>query len=192
MLKKTLIVNVDSKLECNYCEVIMFKESFCLITLCAMCQCLVTFTYLCLCLQTIKYSFIEESNTLNTDFISTFIFHVLNILRLYYFSSYFISIHFNNIVCLRNIFLINSTEADIMSATVLITFGALLGLASGTQLLFIAIIETAVGCINLYLMESVYKVGITLRSYCRMEKDLVLFLSILELILWLLRVVIQM
>lgn len=49
-------------------------------------------------------------------------------------------------------------EADIMSATVLITFGALLGLASGTQLLFIAIIETAVGCINLYLMESVYKV----------------------------------
>ncbi|XP_047028605.1 ammonium transporter Rh type B [Helicoverpa zea] len=50
-------------------------------------------------------------------------------------------------------------EADIMSATVLITFGALLGLASGTQLLFIAIIETAVGCINLYLMEEVYKVS---------------------------------
>ncbi|KAH9635405.1 hypothetical protein HF086_013720 [Spodoptera exigua] len=48
-------------------------------------------------------------------------------------------------------------EADIMSATVLITFGALLGLASGTQLLFLAIIETAVGCINLYLIESVYK-----------------------------------
>ncbi|KAJ8719799.1 hypothetical protein PYW08_011974 [Mythimna loreyi] len=50
-------------------------------------------------------------------------------------------------------------EADIMSATVLITFGALLGLASGTQLLFIAIVEAAVGCVNLYISEEIYKIS---------------------------------
>ncbi|CAH0625660.1 unnamed protein product [Chrysodeixis includens] len=50
-------------------------------------------------------------------------------------------------------------EADIMSATVLITFGALLGLASGPQLLFIAIVETALGCTNLYLCEAVFKIS---------------------------------
>ncbi|XP_026730518.1 ammonium transporter Rh type B [Trichoplusia ni] len=50
-------------------------------------------------------------------------------------------------------------EADIMSATVLITFGALLGLTSGPQLLFIAIIETALGCTNLYLCEAVFQVS---------------------------------
>ncbi|XP_047521216.1 ammonium transporter Rh type B [Pieris napi] len=48
-------------------------------------------------------------------------------------------------------------EADIMSATVLITFGAVLGVASGLQLLFIAIIETAVGCFNFWLVEDVFK-----------------------------------
>lgn len=48
-------------------------------------------------------------------------------------------------------------EADVMSATVLITFGALLGIASGTQLLFIAIVETAVACLNLYLVGSVFQ-----------------------------------
>lgn len=46
-----------------------------------------------------------------------------------------------------------------MSATVLITFGALLGLASGTQLLFISIIEAAVGCVNMYIMTDIYKVA---------------------------------
>lgn len=50
-------------------------------------------------------------------------------------------------------------EADIMSATVLITFGALLGLASGTQLLFIAVVEAAVGCVNLYISEEIYKIS---------------------------------
>ncbi|XP_049875416.1 ammonium transporter Rh type B [Pectinophora gossypiella] len=48
-------------------------------------------------------------------------------------------------------------EADIMAATVLITFGALLGVASGVQLLFIAIVETAIGCANLYLVVDVLK-----------------------------------
>ncbi|XP_045499903.1 ammonium transporter Rh type B-A [Colias croceus] len=48
-------------------------------------------------------------------------------------------------------------EADIMSATVLITFGAVLGAASGLQLLLIAIIETVVGCFNFWLVESVFK-----------------------------------
>ncbi|XP_050666946.1 ammonium transporter Rh type B-B [Leptidea sinapis] len=48
-------------------------------------------------------------------------------------------------------------EADIMSATVLITFGALLGYASGLQLLFIAIIETVVGCFNFWLVEHIFK-----------------------------------
>ncbi|XP_032518087.1 ammonium transporter Rh type B-B isoform X1 [Danaus plexippus] len=43
-------------------------------------------------------------------------------------------------------------EADIMSATVLITFGAVLGLASGLQLLLIAIIEVAVGCFNFWVV----------------------------------------
>ncbi|NP_001037353.1 Rh-like protein [Bombyx mori] len=48
-------------------------------------------------------------------------------------------------------------EADIMSATVLITFGALLGVASGLQLLFIAIVETAVACLNMWLVADVFK-----------------------------------
>ncbi|KAL4715656.1 hypothetical protein ACJJTC_006235, partial [Scirpophaga incertulas] len=48
-------------------------------------------------------------------------------------------------------------EADIMSATVLITFGALLGVTSGFQLLFIAVVETAIGCFNFYLVEHVFK-----------------------------------
>ncbi|XP_059062821.1 ammonium transporter Rh type A [Achroia grisella] len=48
-------------------------------------------------------------------------------------------------------------EADIMAATVLITFGALLGIASGIQLLFIAIVETAVACLNLWLVTDVFK-----------------------------------
>ncbi|KAI5638916.1 ammonium transporter family domain-containing protein [Phthorimaea operculella] len=48
-------------------------------------------------------------------------------------------------------------EADIMAATVLITFGALLGVASGTQLIVIAIIETAIGCANIYLVLNVLK-----------------------------------
>ncbi|KAI8432413.1 hypothetical protein MSG28_004809 [Choristoneura fumiferana] len=48
-------------------------------------------------------------------------------------------------------------EADIMAATVLITFGALLGVASGAQLLFIAVVETAVGCANIYLVSDVFK-----------------------------------
>ncbi|XP_075976802.1 rhesus blood group-associated glycoprotein Rh50 [Anticarsia gemmatalis] len=48
-------------------------------------------------------------------------------------------------------------EADVMSATVLITFGAVLGVASGTQLLFISIVETAVACLNLYLVGDVFK-----------------------------------
>ncbi|XP_063385494.1 ammonium transporter Rh type A-like [Cydia fagiglandana] len=46
-------------------------------------------------------------------------------------------------------------EADIMSATVLITFGALLGRASVNQLLFIAIVEALIGSLNLYLIERV-------------------------------------
>lgn len=46
-----------------------------------------------------------------------------------------------------------------MSATVLITFGALLGVASGLQLLFIAIVETAVACLNMWLVADVFKVG---------------------------------
>ncbi|XP_063538649.1 ammonium transporter Rh type A-like [Cydia strobilella] len=48
-------------------------------------------------------------------------------------------------------------EADIMSATVLITFGALLGRASVNQLLFIAIVEALIGSLNLYLIEAVIK-----------------------------------
>lgn len=44
-----------------------------------------------------------------------------------------------------------------MSATVLITFGALLGFASSTQLLFIAAIETVIGCVNLWLVTHVFK-----------------------------------
>ncbi|KAL0879052.1 hypothetical protein ABMA27_004017 [Loxostege sticticalis] len=48
-------------------------------------------------------------------------------------------------------------EADIMSATVLITFGALLGVASGVQLLFIAVVETAVACLNIWLVADVFK-----------------------------------
>ncbi|GBP74841.1 Ammonium transporter Rh type B [Eumeta japonica] len=48
-------------------------------------------------------------------------------------------------------------EADIMSATVLITFGALLGVASGVQLLFIAVVEVAVACANMYLVNDVFK-----------------------------------
>ncbi|CAK1543256.1 unnamed protein product [Leptosia nina] len=48
-------------------------------------------------------------------------------------------------------------EADIMSATVLITFGAVLGVASGLQLLFIAIVETAVACFNFWLVADVFK-----------------------------------
>ncbi|CAH2041138.1 unnamed protein product, partial [Iphiclides podalirius] len=48
-------------------------------------------------------------------------------------------------------------EADIMSATVLITFGALLGVASVTQLLFIAIVETAVGCFNIWIVLDYFK-----------------------------------
>ncbi|CAG4938575.1 unnamed protein product, partial [Parnassius apollo] len=60
----------------------------------------------------------------------------------------------------RNIIYItkkNLLEADIMSATVLITFGALLGVASGTQLLFIAIVETAIACLNMWLVSNVFK-----------------------------------
>ncbi|XP_053608700.1 ammonium transporter Rh type B-A isoform X2 [Plodia interpunctella] len=48
-------------------------------------------------------------------------------------------------------------EADIMAATVLITFGALLGITTGFQLLVIAIIETAIGCVNIYLVSDVFK-----------------------------------
>ncbi|XP_026332189.1 ammonium transporter Rh type B-B [Hyposmocoma kahamanoa] len=48
-------------------------------------------------------------------------------------------------------------EADIMSATVLITFGALLGFASSTQLLFLAVIETVIGCTNLWLVTHVLR-----------------------------------
>ncbi|CAH2090570.1 unnamed protein product [Euphydryas editha] len=48
-------------------------------------------------------------------------------------------------------------EADIMSATVLITFGAVLGLASGLQLLFIAIVEVAVACLNFWLVADIFK-----------------------------------
>ncbi|XP_060804175.1 ammonium transporter Rh type B isoform X2 [Amyelois transitella] len=48
-------------------------------------------------------------------------------------------------------------EADIMAATVLITFGALLGITSGFQLLVIAVIETAIGCANIYLVGDVFK-----------------------------------
>ncbi|XP_037293321.1 ammonium transporter Rh type B-B isoform X2 [Manduca sexta] len=48
-------------------------------------------------------------------------------------------------------------EADIMSATVLITFGALLGVATGLQLLFIAIVETVIACLNLWLVTDVFK-----------------------------------
>ncbi|XP_052742187.1 ammonium transporter Rh type B [Bicyclus anynana] len=48
-------------------------------------------------------------------------------------------------------------EADIMAATVLITFGALLGIASGLQLLFIAIIEVAIACANFYLVGDIFK-----------------------------------
>ncbi|XP_047533869.1 ammonium transporter Rh type B [Vanessa atalanta] len=50
-------------------------------------------------------------------------------------------------------------EADIMSATVLITFGAVLGLASGLQLLFIAIVEVAVACLNFWLVADIFKVA---------------------------------
>ncbi|CAB3246988.1 unnamed protein product [Arctia plantaginis] len=48
-------------------------------------------------------------------------------------------------------------EADVMSATVLITFGAVLGIASGAQLLFIALVEIAVGCLNLYIIGDIFK-----------------------------------
>ncbi|XP_063364973.1 ammonium transporter Rh type B-B-like [Cydia amplana] len=48
-------------------------------------------------------------------------------------------------------------EADIMAATILITFGALLGVASGGQLLFIAIVETAIASANIYLITSVFQ-----------------------------------
>ncbi|CAH0727198.1 unnamed protein product, partial [Brenthis ino] len=48
-------------------------------------------------------------------------------------------------------------EADIMSATVLITFGAVLGLASGLQLLFIGIVEVAVACLNFWLVADIFK-----------------------------------
>ncbi|XP_013172775.1 PREDICTED: ammonium transporter Rh type B-B [Papilio xuthus] len=48
-------------------------------------------------------------------------------------------------------------EADIMAATILITFGALLGITSVNQLLFIAIIETVFACFNLWLITSKFK-----------------------------------
>ncbi|XP_041981153.1 ammonium transporter Rh type B [Aricia agestis] len=48
-------------------------------------------------------------------------------------------------------------EADIMSATVLITFGAILGLASGLQLLVIAVIEIVIASLNLWLVTGVFK-----------------------------------
>ncbi|XP_013145543.1 PREDICTED: ammonium transporter Rh type B-B [Papilio polytes] len=48
-------------------------------------------------------------------------------------------------------------EADIMAATILITFGALLGITSVNQLLFIAIIETVFACFNLWLITSQFK-----------------------------------
>lgn len=57
-----------------------------------------------------------------------------------------------------------ATEADIMAATVLITFGALLGVASGAQLLFIAIVETAIGCANFYLVADVFKVNLIIAT----------------------------
>lgn len=46
-----------------------------------------------------------------------------------------------------------------MAATVLITFGALLGIASGAQLIFIAIVETAVACLNIWLVSDVFQVS---------------------------------
>lgn len=49
-----------------------------------------------------------------------------------------------------------------MSATVLITFGAVLGLASGLQLLFIAIVEVAVACLNFWLVADIFKVSFVL------------------------------
>ncbi|CAG9101439.1 unnamed protein product [Plutella xylostella] len=46
-------------------------------------------------------------------------------------------------------------EADVMTAAVLISFGAILGAASIEQVFFIGIVETAVGCANLYLFTNV-------------------------------------
>ncbi|KAM3959716.1 rhesus blood group-associated glycoprotein Rh50 [Aphomia sociella] len=60
----------------------------------------------------------------------------------------------NNIILITKKSLL---EADIMAATVLISFGALLGIASGIQLLFIAVVETAVACLNLWLVSDVFK-----------------------------------
>lgn len=45
-----------------------------------------------------------------------------------------------------------------MAATVLITFGALLGLASDLQLLFIGIIEVVFACANFYVVADKFKV----------------------------------
>ncbi|KAJ8719800.1 hypothetical protein PYW08_011975 [Mythimna loreyi] len=57
-------------------------------------------------------------------------------------------------------------EADIMSATVLITYGALLGLASGTQLLFIAVVEALVGSVNLFISEAIFEISDIGGSIC--------------------------
>ncbi|XP_048483120.1 ammonium transporter Rh type A [Plutella xylostella] len=46
-------------------------------------------------------------------------------------------------------------EADVMTAAVLISFGAILGAATIEQVFFIGIVETAVGCANLYLFTNV-------------------------------------
>ena len=61
-----------------------------------------------------------------------------------------------------------------MSATVLITFGALLGLASGLQLLFISIIEVAVACLNFWIVEHIFKV-VSLTILLRL---LIVFISV--------------
>ncbi|KAJ8720380.1 hypothetical protein PYW07_012423 [Mythimna separata] len=49
-------------------------------------------------------------------------------------------------------------EADIMAATVLITFGALLGITTGSQMLFLAVIEAAVGSVNMFISQAMYEI----------------------------------
>lgn len=56
------------------------------------------------------------------------------------------------------LFFFSFTEADMVSLTVVITFGALLGLTSAIQLIVISIVETVLVVINMYLVITYFKV----------------------------------
>ena len=52
---------------------------------------------------------------------------------------------------LRIIFVFSVLEGGFAAATVLITFGAILGKTNPLQLLFIGIVETTIFCVNNYI-----------------------------------------